>query len=173
MYLNRFGYNPCGNSQEMFCSLSLTSMLQEFQKRFHLKPTGLLDDPTKEQMNRPRCGNKDPPLTPPSNKKKLASMILKWTRSTLTWSLRNYSPRISLSETQTIVQKAFHAWFQYIPFTIKQVCPMCPANIIIDFNQWDHGDGYPFDGPGRTLAHAFFPEDGRIHFDVDELWTTR
>ncbi|PQM32866.1 metalloendoproteinase 3-MMP-like [Prunus yedoensis var. nudiflora] len=38
------------------------------------------------------------------------------------------------------------------------------------FFRGDHGDGRPFDGPGKIIAHAFPPSDERFHYDADETW---
>jgi len=46
------------------------------------------------------------------------------------------------------------------------------VHIEIRFESGSHGDDDPFDGPGGTLAHAFFPMyGGDVHIDDDENWS--
>lgn len=72
------------------------------------------------------------------------------------------------------MREAFRVWAPYGDLKFKQVNSV-KADITIAFGARHHGDNYPFDGPGRILAHAFYPyeEDsygGDIHFDNDENW---
>lgn len=63
------------------------------------------------------------------------------------------------------------AWTQTTSTTARQT-----VNIV--FASHDHGDGYPFDGPGGVLAHTFYPSPinadpiaGDMHFDDSEHWS--
>jgi hypothetical protein len=169
-WFNKYGYNPCLNAG-VLCSLSFSSILKDYQKRFNLKQTGTLDEPTKKHMNRPRCGNKDKPIAELNSPAELG--LNKWSRSSLTYSLSGFPTQISEANTNRIIREAFNAWLDYIPLKIEQVCSTCKADFNLQFTREQHSDTYPFDGVGGTLAHAFFPEDGRVHFDKDEEWTER
>lgn len=71
---------------------------------------------------------------------------------------------------------ALKVWSDIAPLNFHEVAGN-EADIQIDFTKADHNDGYPFDGPGGTVAHAFFPGErftaGDTHFDDDEAWTFR
>lgn len=169
-WFRKYGYDPCFESEAQ-CSLSLKSIIEEYQERFRLRITGTLDETTKKHMNQPRCGNRD---KSPSEANKLAALTAyKWSRSSLTYSVRGYPTEVSESSTKRIIREAFDAWLAHIPLRIEEVCSTCTADFVLDFAREQHTDTYPFDGVGGTLAHAFFPEDGRVHFDKDEKWTER
>lgn len=59
----------------------------------------------------------------------------------------------------------------------RQVGSPETADLQIDFLHGYHGDGYPFDGAGGAVGHAFFPSDptraGGVHLDAEEEWTFR
>ena len=38
------------------------------------------------------------------------------------------------------------------------------SDIRINFGGGDHGDKYPFSGPGGVLAHGFYPRKGDVSF---------
>lgn len=64
------------------------------------------------------------------------------------------------------------AWSDVTPLTFIESQSL--ADIEILFGAYNHGDNEPFDGPGNTLAHAYFPGDGimgDVHFDESETWT--
>jgi hypothetical protein len=169
-WFNKYGYNPCLNSGVQ-CSLSFKSILEEYQERFHLKKTGKLDEATKQQMSRSRCGVKDKSVAELNSAAQLQQY--KWSRTSLTYSLRGYPTQISQTNTAAIIREAFNAWLDYVPLKIEPACSTCEADFVIEFKREQHSDNYAFDGVGGTLAHAFFPEDGRVHFDKDEKWTER
>ncbi|KAK1788415.1 hypothetical protein P4O66_016847 [Electrophorus voltai] len=77
---------------------------------------------------------------------------------------------------RALMYYALKVWSDIAPLNFHEVAGN-EADIQIDFTKADHNDGYPFDGPGGTVAHAFFPGErftaGDTHFDDDEAWTFR
>ncbi|CAF1000597.1 unnamed protein product [Didymodactylos carnosus] len=166
-YLKRFGYSSCNASLPVQCSENFASMLTEFQRYFGLNMTGVADKETQAIMNLPRCSVLDKPdvniLQEISSKK--------WSRLSLTYRLESHVDfqQISYANQISIVQDAFNEWSKHTPLTFEMVCKTCLSDIVLQFVEGDHGDGVPFDE--KTLAHAFLPTDGRIHFDSQDTWT--
>jgi hypothetical protein len=97
----------------------------------------------------------------------------KWEKTQLTFRILNFTPDLSYPATRDAIVRALNVWSDVTQLTFHEV-QSGPADILIEFASGYHHDGYPFDGPGSVLAHAFFPGDergGDVHFDEDETWT--
>ena len=87
-----------------------------------------------------------------------------------------YMNELSRQDIIEELRKALEIWSSntQLRFTFLEKSEL--ADIQISFHRGYHGDGYPFDGIGAVLAHAFFPGPGRggdAHFDEDENWTNQ
>lgn len=117
--------------------------------------------------NKPRCGVPDKIFTR-SKRYSLYSYPHRWEKNYFTYNIIN-SPKNGPSSISAIIKKAFNLWSQHTNLTFTQYKSK-KADFQIKFIEGDHSDGYPFDGPGNTLAHAFQPKSGVIHFDDSEQW---
>ncbi|CAF3454820.1 unnamed protein product [Rotaria sp. Silwood1] len=169
-YLEKFGYNQCERpgkkkDKEPLCQSSFQTMIEHFQTVFHLPVTGKLDEKTIKLMNRPRCSLGDYPMA--------YSAFRPWPNTTLKWRLNNEIPKFGKEKTRALIQEAFNDWARYAPLKFREAIGDEKAEFSISLHGGDHDDGYPFDGAGGTLAHAFFPTDGKVHFDLTEEWTDK
>ena len=63
-------------------------------------------------------------------------------------------------------------WSSVTPLNFIETKKISETNVSILFASYNHGDGFPFDGPGGMLAHTFYPTDGRTHYDNSEQWSS-
>ncbi|XP_035543741.1 metalloendoproteinase 1-MMP-like isoform X3 [Juglans regia] len=146
-YFNRFGYLPIpGTDFNDIFDTKFESAVVLYQKNLGLPVTGKLDTDTISAIMSPRCGMSDD-----------ASHALHRTRH---FAYFYGKPR-----------RAFCRWESVIPVNFTETGNYQSANIRIGFYRGDHGDGEPFDGVLGVLAHAFSPENGRLHLDAAETWT--
>ncbi|ELT91654.1 hypothetical protein CAPTEDRAFT_219025 [Capitella teleta] len=182
-FLEKFGYLKELPSGVQRSEESRREAIKHFQRMAHLEETGVLDAPTRRQMKQPRCGMPDmmptqaevPPgvsFDPGMNPQNYYVPGYKWKKQALTWKAHNYSPDLDSGSQRRAFHKAFQYWSDVTPLTFAET-GASEADIDIQFARGQHSDGpgNAFDGPGGTLAHAFFPENGDTHFDEDEDWT--
>ncbi|NWR29109.1 MMP7 protein, partial [Tachuris rubrigastra] len=148
-------------------SLSLEERIKEMQRFFHLTVTGTLNAETEETMKMPRCG------MPDIAEYQTFAGSPRWKKTHLTYKIVNYTPDLPRRKVDDAIKKALMVWGDVTPLNFRKV-QSGHADIEIRFARREHGDGYPFDGKGNTLAHAFAPGEGiggDAHFDEDEKWS--
>ncbi|KAK4779960.1 hypothetical protein SAY87_016066 [Trapa incisa] len=183
-YFQQFGYIPQGYSDftDEFDD-ALEAAIKTYQRNFNLKPTGLLDEATIEQMAKPRCGNADIVNSSTSmSSGKTASIFhsvghysffpgqQRWPSDRWNLTYAFYRQESIPDTAKAVFSRAFQRWAAVTLLTFSETTSTATADIKIGFFVGDHNDGEPFDGVLGTLAHAFSPTAGMLHLDGDEEW---
>ncbi|XP_042364162.1 matrix metalloproteinase-17 isoform X2 [Plectropomus leopardus] len=191
-WLSRYGYLPPPDprTSKLQTKEGMEKAIRVMQRFGGVPETGQLDNETLKLMSTPRCslpdivGSEDM-LKRRRRRRRYALSGLKWHKTDLTWSVHSYpSPSLSPGLPNTLVDSiltyAFKAWSDAAPLTFRQLKidsrgAATGGDIRVTFARLLHDDGYPFDGQGGTLAHAFFPGRdevaGDTHFDDHEIWS--
>ncbi|KAK2719637.1 matrix metalloproteinase-24-like isoform X2 [Artemia franciscana] len=180
IYLTRYGYVDRSTETQLASTSKFANLksfddfkmaVMEFQAFAGLNQTGTLDPETIKLMNTPRCGVRD--FIGPSGhrSKRYALQGSRWRVKDLTYRISRYPSKLKKLDVDIEIARAFDVWAKATQLNfIKRDTGR--VHIEIRFENYEHGDGDPFDGPGGTLAHAYFPiYGGDAHFDDAETWT--
>lgn len=95
----------------------------------------------------------------------------RWRVKELSYKIAKYPRNLERDKVDAELAKAFQVWADETDLVFKKKTKG-QVHIEIRFERGEHGDGDPFDGPGGTLAHAYFPVyGGDAHFDDAENWS--
>ncbi|XP_022103715.1 matrix metalloproteinase-2-like [Acanthaster planci] len=188
----KYGYVAQGPDGAPSNPADIPRALKTLQKFAGIEETGILDDATVELLGKERCGVEDiigsakmqaklrrgsePGFSRYSTAQRERRYNIdgaKWSTTNLNYYYENYAEDISQSDMRDVISRAWRVWSDVTPLTFTEVEAKPQAHIVIKFARGNHGDGEyaAFDGPGGTLAHAYFPENGDAHFDEDEEFT--
>ncbi|MBN3314036.1 MMP25 protein, partial [Atractosteus spatula] len=187
-WLSRYGYLPPPDPRtgQLQTKEGIEKALRVMQRFGGIKETGQLDSETLLLMKKPRCSLPDIIGTAEllRRRKRYALSGEVWSHTQLTWRVDNYpdaaqSPTLRADMVRYLMHLALQVWAKVTPLQFRELTAGGSASeepdIHITFSSSYHQDGYPFDGPGGTLAHAFFPGEhpvsGDTHFDDQESWT--
>ena len=96
----------------------------------------------------------------------------------LAYLINNVTAKLPPDAGRAEIEKALDEWTKYVQVNfIKGGQAGNSRHLNILFAAGAHGDAYPFDGPGKVLAHTFYPAPpnpepiaGDMHLDGDENW---
>lgn len=153
----------------------VATAIRNFQEYFGLEVSGILDASTVTLMKKPRCGVPD--VSEGGARKRRYATASKWSKTHLTYYVQP-GDDLPHDQQRQIFGQALQFWADVSSLTFSEVSSASSADIKISFGRYSHSGTnaeqtcpYPFNGPGGVLAHAYFPQDGRAHFDEDETYT--
>ena len=96
----------------------------------------------------------------------------------LKYWLEGFPDALPSNDARAEIERALAEWSRVVNVDFSSTGGGRDANSIhILFASGPHGDPYPFDGPGRVLAHTFYPAPpnseplaGDLHLDKTESW---
>lgn len=171
-YLARFGYLDQKNCTGQFDDATSHS-IRNYQRQHALEPTGEIDPPTIEMLQRLRCGNPDTGfgLLP-------VNSVHSWhAKRRFTYRFINGTADLAGNTERQAIRNAFSTWANAIGMIFTETTAAA-ADFHVEWATGAHGGtGHaPFDGVGNTAAHAYFPppsggrDTGQMHFDDAETW---
>lgn len=152
--------------------------IRRYQRFYGLKVDGIVGPKTKAALEMPRCGVPDLP-TNHQGASAAAPFVLrgcKYNKQNLTYAFLNGTSDLPGNRERSIVRQGFDAWANVTNLQFDEVQSGQNPDFRIAWRSGNHGDGNSFNGPGNTLAHAFFPPPcggpnaGDLHFDEGEGW---
>ncbi|KAK5644617.1 hypothetical protein RI129_005917 [Pyrocoelia pectoralis] len=161
-YLIRYGYLE---KAQLHNRQSVFHAIQKLQKMARIPETGIVDQATIEFTKKPRCGLPDFVNGQPRVNRDVA-----WDKTSLTYHIGEKTADLTEEQYADNMKLALDTWAKYVKLNFSRVLDVQDADIVSYFGSRDHGCGVSFDGPSGVLAHAYFPQNGDIHFDNDEVW---
>ena len=152
-----------------FSNAKSTGETTEASKKGEVERIGLIQNEAKNSskvsQEKAEISNTKPLL---ARRKRYATQR-PWRKDEFTYSILKYTKDMSGRVQESVFKKAFNLWHEAVPqleFNFRRNDP--DADFKIAFVKGAHGDYQAFDGKGPIIAHVYYPEDGRMHFDDDE-----
>lgn len=135
--------------------------IRTFQRDYGLPETCILDDETRLAIGSPRCGTRSADKSP-------SGMVRRWSKSVLSYTIANFPEGQPVATIRALIKRAFGEWSRVTNLDFKEVGDSDSADIEIAFGGQDHTMRYvecSFQS-SQTMAHAFFPKLGDLHFNT-------
>ncbi len=155
-FLQRFGYLRDGAFEAGTTDDATATALARYQERNGLAVTGVLDDPTRRQISRPRCAVPDPVGR--------AGFVARcaWRHPCITFAFDTGTDDVPGAGEFQAVRDALATWAAVTPLTFTEVGLTQHPDVVLG---WRPADDPDFNLSG-TIAHADFPPGCGVLSDI-------